>query len=306
MNTKEILSITRWPNLLMMALLMYLLRYALVAPILEAEGMGLLLTDLEFAVLVSSCVLIAAGGYVINDIQDREIDAANATGGLLSTGRVSEEQAQNLYLMLSFLGLCGGVYLTYIKDYRYIAVIELVCAGLLYFYSTSYKCIPLLGNVIISGLSALLVYMVILPEPLAKQSRPVMLMVTFYLFFTFITTLVRELIKDLEDLTGDRQYDCKTLPSAIGELAVRIVCILLLALTTAVLILFQMAGKQWEDPLSFFYTLIFIEIPLTGIMILMLRAKGKEDYARMSKWVKLTMFTGVISILIFYINFKLS
>lgn len=306
MKTKEMLSLVRWPNLGMIALLMILLRYALAAPILEAEGMGLLLTDMEFAVLVLSCVLIAAGGYVINDIQDIEIDVANARQRVLSTGKVSTEQAQNLYLMLSFLGLCGGVYLTYIKDYSYLAVLMLVCAGMLYFYSTSYKCIPLLGNLVISGLSALLVYMVVLPEPLARQSQAVMLMITFYMFFTFFTTLIRELLKDLEDMDGDSRFGCHTLPSKAGVKTAKLISALLILWVIVALVLFQISAKQWEDPVPFVYMLVFIEVPLVWLLLLTLRAKQKSDYTKASKWVKITMFTGTISILIFYLNFKLN
>lgn len=306
MKTKEMLSLVRWPNLGMIALLMILLRYALAAPILEAEGMGLLLTDIEFTVLVLSCVLIAAGGYVINDIQDIEIDAANARPRVLSSGKVSTEQAQNLYMMLTFLGLCGGVYLTYIKDYSYIAVLMLVCAGMLYFYSTSYKCIPLLGNLVISALSALLVYMVVLPEPLARQSEAVMLMVTFYMFFTFFTTLIRELLKDLEDLDGDTRFGCHTLPSKAGAKTAKVISVLLILWVIVALMLFQISARQWEDPVAFIYILVFIEVPLVWLIVLTLRAKVKADYAKASKWVKITMFTGIISMLIFYLNFKLS
>jgi 4-hydroxybenzoate polyprenyltransferase len=306
MKTKEMLSLVRWPNLGMIALLMILLRYALSAPILEAEGMGLLLTDIEFTVLVLSCVLIAAGGYVINDIQDIEIDAANGRQRVLATGKVSNEQAQNLYFMLTFLGLCGGVYLTYIKDYSYIAVLMLVCAGMLYFYSTSYKCIPLLGNLVISGLSALLVYMVVLPEPLARQSQAVMLMITFYMFFSFFTTLIRELLKDLEDLDGDSRLGCDTLPSKAGAKTAKLISALLVLWVIVALALFQISAEQWEDPVPFIYMLVFIEAPLVWLLVLTLRAKEKSDYSKASKWVKITMFTGTISILIFYLNFKLN
>lgn len=306
MKIKELLSLVRWPNLGMMALLMILLRYALAAPILEAEGMGLLLTDSEFTVLILSCVLIAAGGYVINDIQDIEIDRANGRQRVLSSGRISTEEAQNLYMMLTFLGLCGGVYLTYIKDYSYIAVLLLVCAGMLYFYSTSYKCIPLLGNLVISGLSALLVYVVVLPEPLARQSQAVMLMITFYMFFTFFTTLIRELLKDLEDLEGDSRFGCHTLPSKTGVKTAKAISALLILWVIVALVLFQISARQWEDPVPFIYMLVFIEVPLCWLMVLTLRAQAKADYAKASKWVKITMFTGTISILIFYLNFKLS
>lgn len=139
----------------------------MAGPILDAQNLGLLLTDGEFALLSISCVLIAAGGYVINDIEDVPIDRLNKPEKLIVSHSISRDQAYNLYLILTALGIIGGFYLTFVI--QYIGYLNAISAGLLYFYSTSYKCIPLVGNLIVSLLSALAVFIVIIAEPFLQE-----------------------------------------------------------------------------------------------------------------------------------------
>jgi 4-hydroxybenzoate polyprenyltransferase len=132
------------------------MRYALVAPILDYQEKGLIVSHLDFALLVLSCVFIAAGGYIINDIEDVKIDSINKESRVLINAKINADSANNLYMVLSFLGVAIGFYLTFVKEIKLIGMINLITAGLLYFYSTSYKCIPVLGNIISSALSGLM------------------------------------------------------------------------------------------------------------------------------------------------------
>ncbi|MBL7922996.1 MAG: geranylgeranylglycerol-phosphate geranylgeranyltransferase [Bacteroidia bacterium] len=298
------LQLARWPNLAMIVLLQYLVRYALASPLLEFDNKGLLLTGFEFFVLVLSCVCIAAGGYVINDIEDADIDAINKPERKIIGSGISKESAHTYYLVLTFLGIAGGFFLTYVQGYSYIAMINMVCAGLLYFYSTSYKCIPLLGNVIISLLSALVIFMVILPEPFAKENPAVMLMVGAYMFFSFITTFIRELIKDIEDLEGDRKNGCQTLPTWLGPGISKFTSIVLTLLLLVLLAGIQILSRQWETPLPFYFILVFVDFPLLILCIKLMKAREKSDYSNASLWLKITMFTGIISLAVFYYSFN--
>lgn len=300
---KQILKLIRWPNLLMMGLLQYLLRYAMAAPILEESGQGLLLEHFEFAILVVSCMLIAAGGYIINDIEDKNIDSVNHPSKQIIGQSLSEDAAFKLYAALSGAGILMGFYLTFARQYEHIAMIELVSAGLLYFYSTSYKCIPLLGNLIISALSALLVLMVILPEPLAKINPAVMIMTEVFMAFVFISTLIREIIKDAEDITGDTAYQCQTLASVMGWANAKWICVILEFLMLAAIVFIQYQSSQWESMLPFLYITLLIDLPLIYVLILTLKAKEISDFHKLSNWMKLIMFTGIVSLVVFYISF---
>lgn len=300
---QKYLQLVRWPNLLMIALLQYLLRHALIGPILLFEEKGLLLTEFEFFILVISCVLIAAGGYIINDAEDLEIDAINKPEKKLIENQISKDKAINLYTGLTFLGVLGGFFLSYVKGYAFIGIIHLITAGMLYFYSTSYKCIPLLGNLIISLLSALVIIIVIVPEPFAKDNSAVMLMIALYAFFSFITTLIREIVKDIEDLEGDKQYGCSTMASSLGVKKAKWICIILTFLIVSLLIYAQIFSRQWESLIPFLYICIFIDIPFLVLLRKLYYAENKSDFKNASLWLKLIMFTGIISLLIFNLSF---
>lgn len=298
------LQLIRWPNLLMMLLLQYLLRYCMAGPILEMQGLGLLLTDGEFAIMSISCLLIAAGGYVINDIEDMAIDRINKPAKQIIGTKITAGAGFNYYLLLTFAGILGGFYLTFVKEYKYIAYINIVSAGLLYFYSTSYKCIPLIGNLIISLLSSLLIFMVIMNEPFAKEDQGVMLMIGTFMFFSFYTTFLREFIKDIEDQEGDLSADCQTLANLLGSSKAKWFAVFLAAVLGVLIILIQFVTHQWEAFIPFLYIVLFIDIPLIYLTIVLVKAKEKSHYHRAGNWLKLAMFTATISLVVFYYSFK--
>lgn len=301
---KAYLNIVRWPNLVILLLLQYLLRYSLMLPLLESEGLGLLMTDFEFFVLSLSCVLIAAGGYVINDIEDEKIDNINKPEKVIVNKKIAKEQALNLYLILSFSGILGGFYLSYMKGYSYIGVMNLMISGLLYFYSTSYKCIPLLGNIIISILSALVVFIVVLPEPFAKEHQGVMLIAGVFMFYSFFITLIREIIKDIEDIDGDHRMGCNTLVHKIGVKTSKWIATILASFLLLLLISAQLFIRQWESSIPFVYVVLFIDLPLLRLCTLLIKAEKKTDFTAASFWLKIIMFTGTISLAVFNYSFN--
>lgn len=298
------LQLIRWPNLLMMLLLQYLLRYCMAGPILEMQNLGLLLTDAEFMIMSLSCAFIAAGGYIINDIEDVNIDRINKPERLIVGPRITSNAAFNYYLIMTFTGILGGLYLTFVKEYKYIAYVNIVAAGLLYFYSTSYKCIPFVGNIIISLLSALLIFMVIMNEPFAREDQGVMLMIGAFMFFSFYTTFLREFIKDIEDTEGDLSADCQTIANLMGVKKAKWVAIILSVILVILIILIQIVTQQWESKFPFVYIVLFIDIPLIILSKQLFQASNKQAFHKAGNWLKLAMFTATISLLVFYYSFK--
>lgn len=298
------LKIIRWQNILLLMLLQYLLRYCMALPILELQNLGLLLTDKEFFILSLSCALIAAGGYVINDIEDIEIDRINKPEKQIAGKQLSVSSAYNYYYLLTFFGLAGGMYLTFVKEYSYLFYVMLVTAGLLYFYSTSYKCIPVIGNVVIGLLSALSVFIVIMNEPFARENQGVMFMVGIFMIFSFLTTVLREFIKDMEDAEGDLACDCQTLANAMGKNSSRWLALIFSLLIFGLLVLLQIVTKQWESLLPFTYIVLCVELPLLYVTYLLYTAKGKEGFSAAGNWLKLIMFAFVMSLLVFYYSFN--
>jgi len=301
---KNYLNLIRWPNLLMIFIMQVLVRYALLQPILDHERKSVLMNSIEFFILVFSCLLIAGGGYIINDIEDLEIDRINKPEKLLIGTRLNYDLAYNLYMILTFIGVLGGFYLSFVKGYKNIAYINLVTAGLLYFYSTSYKCIPLLGNLIIALLSGFAVWIVLIPEPFDFLGSFAISMVVGYTVFAFLISMIRELIKDMEDIIGDEQFGCKTLPVLVGVKVTKAFTILLTLLLLFILIRFQTLSNEWVALKPFLiYLIITIEIPLLGLIVLISKADNVKSYANVSLITKMIMFAGILSMLVFYFSF---
>jgi 4-hydroxybenzoate polyprenyltransferase len=297
------IKLIRLPNLFMIALLQMLFRYMLVEPILVEQGKALFLTPFEFGLLVLSGILVAAGGYVINDIQDRAIDRINKPKKMAIWSKVSEEAAYNYYMALTFSGVIIGFYLTFIRQIPLIGIINLICAGFLYFYSTSYKCIPILGNVIISALTSFVIWMVILPEPFATKDPIIITLAVAYVSFSFLISMIREIVKDLEDIEGDKAFGCNTLPIAFGSKISKFITIALGFILISALIWIQITSKQWETPIPFYYIIFAIQVPLMYLIYNIWHANNNFTYSSCSRIAKFVMFTGSISILVFYFSF---
>lgn len=289
----------------MIFLLQYLLRYFMARPILEMQNLGLLLTDIEFFILSLSCVLIAAGGYVINDIEDISIDRINKEEQQIVGRSVQLNTAYNYYFLLTFSGIVCGLYLTYVKEYKYVFYINLIVAGILYFYSTSYKCIPLLGNLIIGLLSALVVFMVILNEPFAREDEGVMLMIGIFMLFSFLTTVLREFIKDIEDEEGDLSCDCQTLANTLGVRRSKWLAATFTLAILSLLVFTQIAAQQWESTIPFIYLIALVDIPLIYLAFLLFKAREKSDFRKAGNCLKMIMFAFIISLIVYYYSFNL-
>jgi 4-hydroxybenzoate polyprenyltransferase len=252
---------------------------------------------------VLSCLFITAGGYVINDIEDEAIDRINKPDKVIVGRLISKPAAFNAYLLLSSLGIFFGFYLTIVEEYAHIGLIELVAAGLLYFYSTSYKCIPLVGNLIVSGLSAMAVYIVIMPEPLARMNSGVMALTGIYMGFVFFTTFIRELVKDAEDIKGDSSQDCQTLAGVMGTSTTKWLAAALTAVMLGSIAYVQFISEQWQSLTPFLYVTCLIDLPLIWIIFKLMKADEEKDFRHISGWLKFLMFAGTFSLAVFYASF---
>ena len=288
----------------MLGLMQFFFRYFIAIPILALEEKHAGLSTIQFGLIVLSCILIAAGGYVINDIEDVGIDRINKPEKTYVGTNIKINTAYSLYLALTLTGISIGFYLSFCNGIRYVGVINLVVAGLLYFYSTSYKCIPVLGNVIVAIITALSVAIVVLPEPVMMNDGPVLVFCTGYAFFAFLMTFIRESLKDMEDLEGDHAHGCKTLPVVAGTKTVKVTAFLLTALSILIIAKIQWSTKQWDTIVPFTFITALIQLPLIWLSIQIIKAHDKKGFHACGNLSKLIMFTGIISMFAFYFSFK--
>lgn len=307
------LRLIRLPNLFLIILTQYLIRYTIVIPILTAFGQASEVSETNFFLVVLSTVLIAAGGYIINDYYDLQIDRINKPEKVIIGNRVSKKQSINMYAATSLAGIAIGAYLSFFQDIFLLWQINFLSASLLLLYSSLFKKIILVGNFIISLLAALSVYLLLILEKKTWVNfllgRPetipaIAYLISAYALFAFLTTWIREIIKDLEDEEGDRVFGRKTLPVVAGNKVSKLCSSFLLLVVLFSLVLIQFRQKQWEDMISFIYVVVFVELPLLILLFLLFNAKRKSDYTASSLLAKGIMLAGILSMFVFYLRYK--
>ena len=133
------LKLIRLPNLLIIALAQYLVRFAIIIPILEAYNLTSAVSEINFFLVVLSTVLIAAGGYIINDYHDLQIDLINKPSKVIISKKVSKKASINLYGIVSLSGVAIGVYLSFFQNIFLLWQINILSAVLLLIYSSYLK-----------------------------------------------------------------------------------------------------------------------------------------------------------------------
>jgi 4-hydroxybenzoate polyprenyltransferase len=212
------LKLIRYQNLLLLIFMQVLFRYGF----LNFQDLTLALSDLQFGILVLSTVFIAAAGYIINDIFDKETDYINEKEVLVGTA-ISEANAYNLYIFFNVLGVGGGFYLSNVIEKPGFALLFILISGVLYLYASSLKQSLLIGNFVIAILTALSVIIIGLYDlfPIITSENRIHLGILFkilldYALFAFLINFIREIVKDLEDINGDFNLGMNTLPIALG------------------------------------------------------------------------------------------
>ncbi|RYU80784.1 geranylgeranylglycerol-phosphate geranylgeranyltransferase [Hymenobacter persicinus] len=270
-----LMQLVRLPNLLIMALSLALVRACLLDSALVSG---------RFALLALAALSIAAAGYVINDYYDVKIDAINRPTRLVVGRVVNRRRAMLAHLLLSGLGVLIAGALSPL-----LGLVNLGSALLLWGYSARFKRLALVGNLSIATLTAALV---LLPELQLRTGQPT---VWGYALAAFLLTVVREIVKDVEDMRGDAEHDCRTLPIVWGVARTKwVAAFFLLGLLGFVIGAAVRAGQQQHWLLSG-WLLLTVVGPLLGLGRQLARADRRRDFARLSAWCKWIMLAGVLS-----------
>lgn len=303
-----LLNLIRYKNLLMLAFMQLIFRYGF----LKLQNIDLALADWQYGLLVLSTVLIAAGGYVINDIFDQETDRINKADKVIVGKSISEAKAYNLYAFLNISGVAIGFYLSNVIMRPNFAALFVLIAATLYIYATSLKQMLLLGNIIVALLLSLSVIFIgifdIFPATDATNQKVMASLFSIlldYAIFAFIINFLREIVKDLEDLEGDKKQGMNTLAIALG---VNKTTKLLFTLSIIPIIALFIYCNNYlfsnNLMLAIIYSFLFILGPMLYFSIKIWTAKTKSDFQLLSKVLKWILFFGILSILIITLNIK--
>ncbi len=312
---KNFLNLVRWPNLLIVVVTMVLMRYAVIAPVISKIGvilksgsgeeipMVLQFAWYDFLILVASTVFITAGGYVINDYFDIKTDLINRGKVIVGT-KIPRRRAMMWHNIFNIVGVGGGFYISWKAGYITLGAVFLLVSGLLYFYSASYKRQFLIGNIVVSVLTAMVPMMVAFYEWPAlyrfyavnainpPDINLILYWVGGFALFAFLTTLTREIIKDIEDFEGDVAYGRNTVPVVIGIAAAKIVSVSLIAITIATLYI------VWHffinDIITLVYISLLIVLPLLFVIYRIFSSSNRKQIHSASNFMKIVMLTGIL------------
>jgi len=300
----------RWPNLVFIAVTQLLFYYCIIVPSLPLnyfdQQRGL--TPIVFYLLMFASVLIAAAGYIINDYFDINIDQVNKPTRMVIQKIINRRWAILLHLLITLIGLLLSVYVS-LKTSLVIVVANIVCSLLLWVYSTTFKKKLLSGNIIISGLTAwtvLVLYFAAnhnpafthaLPAALAAGMQRIYKFAALYAGFAFIISLIREVVKDIEDMEGDGRYNCKTMPIVWGVPAAKVFVGVWLVVLIGALGVVQFYVFQMGWLLSAFYVMVLVIVPLVLILRKFYQAQTIAQYHAVSSLIKLVMLTGICSMI---------
>ncbi len=307
---KAFFKLIRWSNLLMIAIMMLFVYYCLMYPMFQSGIVGAVPTSPAFTLLLISMIFIVAGGYVINDYFDVEIDKVNKADKLIVSKIFSENVTKFFYIILSFIGLAAGlassILILHSKFYLLFAILILL-ACLLYSYSVNYKKKLIIGNLIVSLSVAFAVFLPWLFEMLYLSNNALILYavkdtimsilpyVLIYTAFAFLMTLIREIVKDAEDLKGDLLTHCRTIPIVLGVKKMNLILAILTFLIWAILLYYQLV-LYYQHLYLALGVMLFIWISMP-ILITLLFNNNEVNYHRYSIFLKIIMLLGVLSML---------
>lgn len=267
--------------------------------------------------LGGSTVCIAAAGYIINDYFDLKIDIINRPEKMILEKRIPLRTAIIAHTLLNIIGFGMAAVLARAAGHYEWLLIQLTCTVLLWFYSTHFKRQFVTGNVVVALLTALTVVVLLVYSPImwffidykptisfpdgASMINPLW-MCYGYTFFAFVTTWMREIVKDMEDYKGDAEEGCVTMPIKMGlgfsvqfTQALGIIAILALAFACGYLFVHNLVVMGT-------YLTAIILAPLVWWCFYLAKKNTVAHYHDASKWLKVIMVAGISSLIVYYFS----
>ena len=302
------LKLIRYQNLLMLAFMQLVFRYLF----LKQSYVDLALTDFNYILLVIATVCIAAGGYVINNIMDQDTDEIAKPQNRVVGVSISETVAYNWYIGLTIVGVGIGFYLSNVIYKPTFASMFILVATLLYMYATSFKQIPVVGNIVVALMLSTSIIIIGLFDILPAidmdnrfRMKEAFDILMHYAIFAFIINLIREIVKDMEDMDGDYQSGINSLPIAIGVQKTKIIVGVLTVISIGILA-YYVNSNLFELDYVVYYAMILIVGPLIYFGVKLLNASTKKEFYHLSLVLKIILFFGILSVAVIVFNLKLA
>lgn len=261
----------------------------------------LVLNSTDIFLLSLSTLLVMAGGYIINDWMDIESDLHNNKGSGIEI--IPRRKLMFWYTTFSFSGLIIALTLCLRISQLNLWYIHTGAFVLLLIYSKNLKSTPLAGNIVIAALCGLIPLLPLIFEMRNFEGilNPDFIIVNFLALFAFLITMIRELVKDMEDVSGDQISNLATFPVIFGMKASRGICLLFFAMFYILMssVMYLLADR---DIISLIYLIILVVIPSVYLNFKLVKAQVKSDFSQISRGMKLIMLSGTGSAIVYYFS----
>ncbi len=314
-NIQAFLRLIRWPNLLVIILAQLFLHYFVIAKLVQSIQLDISLTVFQLLLLVLSTVLIAAAANILNDVDDLKIDRLNKSDKIIIGKFVKASVAIRIAWMFNIIAFLMALFLAFQLHFIQLALIQMIVILLLKRYTQDFKKKPLIGNLLVAFFTALSIFIVylynlvslidhsILFASLQKQLPLIFLLTQAYVFFAFFSNMIREIVKDIEDVDGDRVFQLRTFPIVYG----RSKSMLLVKTLNAILALGLIAFIGYAFLMTWFYFAVYLIVavlfPILYFQWKSSVAKEREDFKDLSFLSKIIMLAGVLSMQLFALQF---
>ena len=303
----DLFRLVRLPNLVVVALTQVLVYYRIILPALDAEGIDGVLRPWKFVELCLVTLAITASGYLINDLRDVRIDAVNHPGKNLVI-KLGRHNIQWIFAALVLVGYLFALLLSMRLGERQLLFIFPFAIGVLALYSVTLKRLPFVGNFLVALYCAGVPGILVVSERRALSQllsfnyslgADTLRVCLLFMLFAFVATLLRELVKDIEDMRGDRQEGRRTLPVMLGVTTSR-----RLALVLGVMVMLSILSPVFlgwpafmEPPMLICISLLILAV--ITILFQLAQARQQLDYHRLSRQIKF-LLVGGLGLLIFF------
>ena len=318
----NIFKIIRWKNLIIISLSQIFIKFFLIDFFIQKDQ----LLNENFVILLIVTILIAASGYIINDIYDYNLDQINKPEKVVLGKFLKSRDAIIIYMMFNCLAIVLSIFLCMKIEQEIYILVFLLIIYCLWLYSKKLKKYKTIGNILIAffiSLSILNVPLFSYKNILSDDRFFVFLIISIFSVLALLINVKREIIKDIEDIEGDKIHKVKSLPIIFGtkksKLVTIIIGIILMFAISSIItfqililrsdLLLDVGGNQFSNPqiwganyISIIYMFIIL-IMFFYVELLILNATSKTNFTKVSKLLKFLMLLSLLSIPVFSVTY---
>jgi 4-hydroxybenzoate polyprenyltransferase len=311
---KDFLNFIRWKSILLCLIALVVVRFFLIEPFYEnfVGGLASTISNLEYFIFCLSILLIVVASILINEYFDQDIDNINRVEKDIYIGRIiSEKRVLTLFYVLSIIAVLIGYVIGYLNGFLHLGSLMIVFVFMSYFYSLKYKRNFLVGNIVVAILYSMIILLPVLFELFALMNNPgglfkviivplkeeLLYVTLFFTAITFLLTLIREIVCDMQDEEGDRECDSHSLIVSLGEKKTKNVVYVLSILFLALTLFFLFT---YYTGVHLIVCALIVCAPMLFFLKELKKAKSIQDYGFLSELLRMIFVSGLFMIINIY------